>query len=88
MTEIILDRTLKVKLKHSDNAIGSRFTPACIHLNWTWTRITSHHMVNSPHCIFDAELEQLEFVEENWEENKNPVSTRGSVYRNCTRSKE
>ncbi len=44
-------------------------------------------MIDSPCCVFSLELEQHKFVEESRKETKNPVSTKGSVPRICTKSR-
>ncbi len=70
---------LKVGLTHPDTAIGSRITPACVHLNQTRTGLSNLHMINSPRKFFDQELKQHKFGQESREENKNPESKRGEV---------
>ncbi len=77
---------LKVKLTHPDNATGGRITPACLRLNWTQTDLSNLHMINSSRSVFNLELQQQKFVEESWEENKNPPITRRSVDQICTKS--
>ncbi len=44
------------------------------------TGLSSLHMIDGPRDVFDLELEQHKFVEESREEDKNPVSSRGSVH--------
>ncbi len=37
-------------------------------------------LIDCPSGVFDLKLEQHKFVEESWEENRNPVSVRASMY--------
>ncbi len=79
-------KLLKVELTHLDIVIGSWIAPACKHLNWTQTGLSVLRRIDL--CdICDLELEQHKLVKESQEENKNPVSTKGSMHQNCSKSK-
>ncbi len=42
---------------------GTKITPACIRLDWTWTGLSNLRVIDSPSAIFDPVLEQHKFVE-------------------------
>ncbi len=48
--------------------LGVKFTPACKHLNPTWTGPNNLRIIDSPHGVFDPELKQQTFAEERTEE--------------------
>ncbi len=53
---------LKVKLTNTDNATGSRTTPACVRLNQTQTGLRNLHMIDKPRGICDPEFKRKEPV--------------------------
>ncbi len=77
----------KVELTHPDNATEGQITLACIRLNQTCTGLSNLHMIDSPHGVFDPELEQNKFVEGSQKLKKNYVSMRESMHWICSKIK-
>ncbi len=57
-----------------------RIIPACIPQNQPQTDLSNLRIIVSPCGVFDPELKQRKFVKESQEENKYPISMRGSVH--------
>ncbi len=83
-----LNEFLKVELTQKfKSPITSQITPACMRLNQTQIGLSNLCMIGCPCSVFDPELEHYKFVEKSQYKNKNPVSTRGSMYQICIISK-